>query len=1090
MSDGITEASSSRQTRTRDALVYVAVGILTTLLLSGAKLLIEHSSKGQELELQVFGWLQGSLSQIDVDNPIVVVDITGVPGGKDGSTPRKALQEIINALADQHPRAIAVDVEFSPKPGTTATRDDIDFFFKSCLDVKNYRRVPVFLAVGDNKAAAPQAWLGQEEYKDLAVAVAANSNDSSKLPLWVRSKDSSEKLKSMSYALALEYRKHLPQAPWWIRWAVVTNVEGLNEETQHEETESDATLAYSDRLVNYSKLDQIKGASQSDITDASIRQTGERYKNKLVILGDVVTPMDPIPVPGRQKDEAGSLLIACAAYTLIKEPLFELKSTVRLFLDFSIAGLIIAMVAIIVYRNRDGRIWVGRQALFIYATLIGVVATAWLLVIVAGVLWLDFVFLASALFLHPKVEHLIRKIFKRKQTASLPAEAGATIVKAAVCLGAALVVLASTAQAQTPPSLCEQRIAAFVVNLKLNPKKKKNTCYFRDNKTDSGRALSPADAQKRQFRAGQQLYCDKGCSLVILLCGSGKQETVSKILPDWYPVLNAAANAPLIDQYPDNLRRKAQLFTPASPSTTERFAANRMRMVGSANSSSSRATDGWISTHEGLAGAVANTPDSNKPGAGRPEETQANNTNARAASAAPVGESAQAISIRETADAARPSEDKQNSKESAEEGHKISVAVVPVAVPTPAAQIAQATRTDETAAPANADAPLKGQEEMYPRRTQTLRIVPYESEGAQLFKYPLESEEEERAILEARLVRRKYSNLLAVGNAGRAAKEYASAERAYSEAAALNPRDPRGFQGLGNLYVDQGKWHEAELAYRQALSLAPDSPKISLALGFVLLQPMEGVVPDKLSEAETYVWRAGTVEPNNETVYALLDTIFERRNASLAEIKSFYSRAVELHPTSLYANLDLSRTLGKLGRRSDANHYLHQAEKLASAPAELLVVAETFESQRRYVRAERLLRRALELNPTDARVLYVLGRVLVSREHYSEAVKPLELAVAANLEGAAPGYLLGVAQVQTKDLVHAERNLEEAGTRAPAGGNELLSVAYQLASIGDAYAAEGRLQDATRLYEKALKCDPQDIEIRDKLTEARKKSKS
>jgi hypothetical protein len=386
-----------------------------------------------------------------------MLDISDLPGGKPNQpTPRKKLTEIIQALVDLEPkpRAIAVDVDFSPLSNTFVTPDDPDFF-DFCLEASNKRKVPIFLAVGKRKSAPPDAWLGEIEYKQLAVAVAANKQDTSKIPLWVRAKGAKEELKTMSYALALVYRRSLPDAPTWIDWAVNKNVEESHETPDHQEIlPDDSVLEYAARLVNYSKLDSMKNAAKKDTSAESVKNTGNAYSNKIVILGDVSTPLDFFPVPGRQQNEGGSLLHACSTYTLIKEPLFEFKPKVLLFLDLGIALFIIAMVALIRYRDSDNLSWRGRQAIFIYLAIVVVVVAGLLLVPLAGVMWVDFLFVAFALVLHPKLEHRIHQILKKlaKSTRSPhPPDSPAAAVKAAVLVGSALLTWTLTARAQECP---------------------------------------------------------------------------------------------------------------------------------------------------------------------------------------------------------------------------------------------------------------------------------------------------------------------------------------------------------------------------------------------------------------------------------------------------------------------------------------------------------------------------------------------------------------------------------------------------------------------------------------------------------------
>jgi len=65
---------------------------------------------------------------------------------------------------------------------------------------------------------------------------------------------------------------------------------------------------------------------------------------------------------------------------------------------------------------------------------------------------------------------------------------------------------------------------------------------------------------------------------------------------------------------------------------------------------------------------------------------------------------------------------------------------------------------------------------------------------------------------------------IALGNAARDRKppDFESAERAYRLAWKLNPRDPRPYRGLGNLYWDQRRFTEAAQAYREAVRYMDD----------------------------------------------------------------------------------------------------------------------------------------------------------------------------------------------------------------------------------------------------------------------------
>jgi tetratricopeptide (TPR) repeat protein len=331
-----------------------------------------------------------------------------------------------------------------------------------------------------------------------------------------------------------------------------------------------------------------------------------------------------------------------------------------------------------------------------------------------------------------------------------------------------------------------------------------------------------------------------------------------------------------------------------------------------------------------------------------------------------------------------------------------------------------------------------------------------------------------------------FNALLDKANVARNTKNYMAAQQYYEEALKQRPADSRPLYGLGNLYFDQTKWEQAEEAYRRALQVDSPEPETYTALGLVLLQPREGVVTvDRLREAEASLWEAYELTPRDEKAYELLTSVLDMRRSSLEEAERVHRKAVLLNPLSAKAHLRLSEVLRKIGRTSEANKYLERSDELASNVTELFAVAETWETQGRYGKAEGALRRATKLSPLDPQLMSSLGRLLLLQKHPGEAAQLLKRSVATSPEGFAPYYLLGLALLQTQNWSEAELAFDKAAMKASRGSDEWLAVAYGIAAVGDAHAKFDRLSEAIRLYEKALQYDPEDQETKDKLSEAR-----
>jgi len=98
----------------------------------------------------------------------------------------------------------------------------------------------------------------------------------------------------------------------------------------------------------------------------------------------------------------------------------------------------------------------------------------------------------------------------------------------------------------------------------------------------------------------------------------------------------------------------------------------------------------------------------------------------------------------------------------------------------------------------------------------------------------------------------KVEDAIALGNAARDRQppDFESAEKAYRLAWKLNPRDPRPYVGLGNLYWDQRRYAEAAKAYRDALRFMDLSKKRALWAAIL------GGIAAGISDAEIRYFRS------------------------------------------------------------------------------------------------------------------------------------------------------------------------------------------------------------------------------------------
>ncbi|MEZ5305751.1 MAG: tetratricopeptide repeat protein [Pyrinomonadaceae bacterium] len=315
-----------------------------------------------------------------------------------------------------------------------------------------------------------------------------------------------------------------------------------------------------------------------------------------------------------------------------------------------------------------------------------------------------------------------------------------------------------------------------------------------------------------------------------------------------------------------------------------------------------------------------------------------------------------------------------------------------------------------------------------------------------------------------------FENAIAEGNAARNRRLYSDAEKAYKKARNYNPNDSRSIYGLGNIYSDQQRWEEAERAYRSALEIEPDNPMASIALSYVLTQPVVGVSPgERFVEAEKTARNAIELDPTNAIGYDQLGVALELRGLIGEETESAYRKAVALDSKFALAYSHLGRLLRKNGRTNESSAAYRQAITLATDVPTMILVAEVMQSQQRYLDSEQLLREALRRDPRNPTGLYLLGKALTFRKNFDEAEAILKKSVEVSPASFVSYALLGSMYSQSGEFAKAEDTLSKAMTVV--SPNERKRLAMEFERIGDGLARIKKNADAARIYRRAATLD-------------------
>lgn len=419
---------------------------------------LDHSIVGEHIRRATYDisqvWLAASRDEEPM--PVVVVDIGELePCEKqlsDGTllSPRDVLKNVVAAVMNEQPAAVAIDVDFSP--GTdirctppalpTALQQGEDLgqvqwpdrggppFFDFCLDQK----YPIFLGIYRTQYEPSKLWLGAEDYRDMAATLMLPPEGSGEhlashqdygIRRYMTKQILNEKappLPSLSYALAKlkpQHRSRIQRFLESIGDAVLplTVIDHPSAELKVEKF-----------LVDFSGLERLENATVN-YRDGRLDLKEETLKDKFVILGytDTAQAVDKFVVPGEVRQVAGVYWHAAAVDTLLRGVLARPTKKGELLLDglfylpivFFIAGLRLAYsrkpeVHVAVHRIES----VGTKIAALLVFLLGTY-----LVSTTRLMWDGFLLVVVVTALHPTLERYLKSaarwIWKMLRT-SLP----------------------------------------------------------------------------------------------------------------------------------------------------------------------------------------------------------------------------------------------------------------------------------------------------------------------------------------------------------------------------------------------------------------------------------------------------------------------------------------------------------------------------------------------------------------------------------------------------------------------------------------------------------------------------------------------
>ncbi|MCL5020365.1 MAG: tetratricopeptide repeat protein [Bacteroidetes bacterium] len=287
---------------------------------------------------------------------------------------------------------------------------------------------------------------------------------------------------------------------------------------------------------------------------------------------------------------------------------------------------------------------------------------------------------------------------------------------------------------------------------------------------------------------------------------------------------------------------------------------------------------------------------------------------------------------------------------------------------------------------------------------------------------------------------------------------------------------------IGQFYLDEMQHDSAvvpfaEEIFSKLLETYPNDPRSYLMAG------MGASYTKQDSLAQKYLSKAVALDSTNANAWQAL-AYFYYQSGHFNRMADAMTRAVNIFPQNFQLNLFLGLALNQAKRNAEAVKPLEKAVALRPTSMDALsTLALVYESLNRYTDSDRVYETALQVDPNNALILNNYAYSLSERGlQLPKALKMAQLAVKIDPKNSA--YLDTIAWIYFKlaDYKKAERYEKESiALRTPADG----SPATLEEHMGDIYQKLGQKRKAIEHWKKALKADPTNKSVAEKIEKAK-----
>ncbi|UCG30656.1 MAG: tetratricopeptide repeat protein [candidate division WOR-3 bacterium] len=224
-----------------------------------------------------------------------------------------------------------------------------------------------------------------------------------------------------------------------------------------------------------------------------------------------------------------------------------------------------------------------------------------------------------------------------------------------------------------------------------------------------------------------------------------------------------------------------------------------------------------------------------------------------------------------------------------------------------------------------------------------------------------------------------YAAYIALAKAFRAKNDIAATQHQYEKAKALDPKDPRSYEGLGALYTELTRFGDAIGEYESGLRI--DATNVNLLNGL-------GYVYTKMGSYDTaleYYNRSLEYEPENlTTMFAIADIFIETNEPRKAT--AYLEAIIEKKPNIVEVREKLAQTYFELKNyESAAKIYSDLVKEQPDNYRYHIQLGAVYVEQKKFQAAEEALNTARRLAPTSAAPIYQLVDLNIKRGRYTAA---------------------------------------------------------------------------------------------------------